>query len=128
SAFAAHARQRRQLDAAWTFTALYRSLAGKGEPLPLEARLAELEDRLESAAPSVPQDGGLDKAVAGAMREAAGSLAQRLLARAEREEPGYLVLNPCSFARRVVLELAEFAAPVAVAGPVKSCQLDGGMA
>src|SRR5262249_33578196 len=108
SAFPAHARQRRQLDAAWTFAALHRSLAGKGDPLPLEHHLIELEDQLEASAPAL-LDGrdlgerrGVSPPVFDAMQESAQLLAQRLLARAEREEPGHLLLNPCSFPRRVV--------------------------
>jgi hypothetical protein len=143
SAFAAHARARRRLDAAWTFAALHRSLAGQGEPHPLEARLVELEDQLEAAAPFSPDketrrqgDKETEEATTGSVslsaslaevfQQSAELLAQRLLARAEKEEPGYLILNPCSFARRVILELEGLTAPVAVAGPVKSCQMDGG--
>ena len=60
--------------------------------------------------------------------QAADALAQRLLARATNETPGFLVLNPCSFTRRVALEIAGMLAPLEVAGPVKACQLDGDLA
>src|SRR5262249_48806503 len=42
--------------------------------------------------------------------------------------PGFLVLNPCSSTRRVAVELPDVTAPVAVGGPVKACQVDGGTA
>src|SRR5439155_4891110 len=128
SAFAAHARHRRQLDTAWTFAALHRSLAGKGDPLPLEKRLTDLEDQVEASAPALLSGNDLGKAVSDAMQEAAQTLGQRLLARAERDEPGYLLLNPCSFPRRIVLELEGRTAPLTVEGLVKSCQLDGSVA
>jgi len=66
--------------------------------------------------------------VSDAMQESAQLLAQRLLARAEREEPGQLLLNPCSFPRRVVIEREGLTAPVAIEGPVKACQLVEGVA
>ena len=127
SAFAAHTRSRRRLDAAWTFAALHRGLSGKGEAHPLEARLADLEDQFEAAAPASLLGGDTGKALAEVFQQSAELLAQRLLARADKEEPGYLILNPCSFARRVILDLEGLTAPVPVAGPVKSCQMDGGI-
>jgi hypothetical protein len=148
SAFAAHARSRRQLDAAWTFAGLYRSLAGQGDPLPFEERLVALEDQVEASfgdevtrwqGDRVTEGAEVNSLTLspghlvtlspkGAMQESAQALAQRLLARAEREEPGQLLLNPCSFPRRVVLELEGLSAPIPVAGPVKACQLDGSVA
>ena len=128
SAFAAHARIRRVLDAAWTFAALTRGLSGKGEPYPLEAQLVALEDQVETAAPAALFGSDTGKALAEAFQQSAEVLAQRLLARAEGEQRGYLALNPCSFPRRVILELEGLAAPVAVEGPVKSCQVDEGVA
>ena len=40
-----------------------------------------------------------------AQDQAAAALARRLTARGQPDNPGYLVLNPCSFNRRVALEL-----------------------
>jgi alpha-mannosidase len=125
SAFAAQVRMRRQIDTAWSLAALYRSLAGQGEPLPLERPLAELEDRIEAAAK--PQAADLEQLFACGLA-AAQTLADRLLARAEGSNPGYLLLNPCNFARRVILELDGFSSPVPVEGQVKACQLDGDVA
>ena len=44
---------------------------------------------------------------------------------ASRDNPGYLLLNPCSFTRRVALELEGTARPLPIGGPVKACQFDG---
>jgi hypothetical protein len=55
---------------------------------------------------------------------AAAPLAQRLTARGPKQQ-GYLLLNPCSFTRRVVLELPGCTDLLPVEGPVKACQVDG---
>lgn len=117
--FARHVRQRRQLDTAWSLAAIHRGLAGKNDTLQVEARLGELEDKLES---------GVDAAadLAEVQKQAAEALAGRLVSRATSERPGYMVLNPCSFTRRVTVEI-EGAGPVPVEGPVKASQLDGNL-
>jgi hypothetical protein len=53
------------------------------------------------------------------------ALADRLQARAQPNLPGYLLLNPCGFARRAALELGPASRPLPVGGAVKACQLDG---
>jgi hypothetical protein len=118
--FARHVRRRRRLDAAWTFLALHRSLTGgAGADLDLERRLAALEDRIESDADCQPAE------LEALEKEAADKLAQRLLSRATEEKPGYLLLNPCSFTRRVALELDGIPGPLPIEGPIKACQVDG---
>jgi hypothetical protein len=57
--------------------------------------------------------------------EVAEALASRLLSRAQADNPGYMVLNPCSFIRRVALELDQATVPLPIAGPIKACQMDG---
>jgi hypothetical protein len=124
--FAWHGRWRRRVDTAWGLAALHRGLAGGGDTLALSERLTRLEDRVESAGPtglSETIDGAAD--LAEAQKEAAEALAGRLLSRATAATPGYLVLNPCSFTRRLALELNDVAGPLPVAGPVKALQLDG---
>jgi hypothetical protein len=115
--FARQVRERRRLDTVWTLMALHRGLAGSDGLADLEPRLAALEDQLEE---------GHDPAAAldEVETEVAQALAGRLQARAAPDQPGYLVLNPCSFARRVALELEPAAGPLPIAGPVKACQLD----
>jgi hypothetical protein len=118
---ARHARLRRRLDTAWTLAAILRGLAGRNDPLRVHDRLAALEDRIESTF----QDPGPD--LAEVENQAAEALANRLLSRATVDTPGYLVLNPCSFARRVALELDGATMPLPLAGPVKACQVDGSL-
>ncbi|MBY0525300.1 MAG: hypothetical protein K2R98_17975 [Gemmataceae bacterium] len=120
SEFARHTRLRRQIDTTWSLAAIYRGLAGKNDQLNMDARLNELEDELETGA-------NPEAELAEAQKQVADALAGRLLSRATSDKPGYLVLNPCSFTRRITLELDD-AGPVTVEGPVKACQVDEGKA
>jgi hypothetical protein len=52
-------------------------------------------------------------------------LADRIQARAADGQPGLLVFNPCSFTRRVALELDGFRGPIPVEGPVKAAEFAG---
>lgn len=123
SGFARHARARRELDTAWGLAALLRGLGGAGgADADLEAALAGLEERVEGMG-ATP-----DKELAEAQDRAAGLLARRLVARGRENNPGYLVLNPCSFLRRVALELPDVPAPLPLGGPLKACQVEGGTA
>lgn len=113
--FARQVRARRQLDTAWTLTALHRGLSGDAG---LTDRLRELEEETEAGRAADPS------ALVAALDDAGEALAQRLLARATSETPGYLVLNPCSFTRRLALELDDLAGPLPLGGPLKAFQLD----
>src|SRR5262249_51743464 len=124
SSFARHVRSRRQLDTAWTLAGLLRGLGISSGVLGLEKRLHEPEWAVERAV-----DGNdLTDTVDAAGREVAQALAQRLLARATHETPGYLLLNPCSFTRRSALELDGLAHPSPLGGPVKASELVGAKA
>jgi hypothetical protein len=116
--FAQHVRLRRRLETAWTLAALSRGLSGGRDPLQVEAQLTVLEDRLEES-----EDVG--SGLVEVERRAGASLAERLLARAAVATPGYLMLNPCSFARRVALELDGITGMLPLTGPLKACQVDG---
>jgi len=118
SGFAHHLRLRRRFDTVLAIAAFYRGLAGAGDQLKLDARLAEVEDKLECGA-SVEAD--LDEV----QRLAGDALAQRLVARATSEKPGFLVVNPCSFNRRLALEVDGMSGALPIDGPVKAFQLDG---
>jgi hypothetical protein len=120
--FAEQVRERRRLDSAWALAALQRGLAGRNDPLRWATRLAEVEDRFEANCPGAAAE------VAEVERETATALADRLLSRATNGQPGYLVLNPCSFARRLALELKAVTGPVPIAGPLKACQVDSDLA
>ncbi|HEY7427807.1 MAG TPA: hypothetical protein VH682_26485 [Gemmataceae bacterium] len=122
SMFARQVRGRRQLDTAWTLAALQRSLGGslpEMEGTDFLTHLAHVEDRLES------EETPPEKELTAAQDRIADSLAQRLVARGQANNPGFLVLNPCSFRRRVALELDGVRALPPLAGPLKACQLDG---
>lgn len=126
--FARQVRSRRRLDTAWTLAALQSSLGGA---LPIvedkhsgsfSDYLTHLEDRLESEA--TPPE----KELIEAQDAIAECLAQRLTARGRANNPGFLVLNPCSFKRRVALELEGVRSLPPLMGPLKACQLDGATA
>ena len=126
SGFARHVRLRRRLDTCWTLAALNRSLGGPNFPQ-VDDKLNCLEDQIEQAAPNV--EGQQIVAHIASLSELeskiAGVLAERLQVRAEPDQPGTMILNPCSFIRRVALELEGATAPLPVGGHVKACQLDG---
>ena len=124
SGFARQLPARRRLDTAWSLTALNRALGGNAEAPDgesVEARLTKLEDQLESE--PIPPVDELIKV----QDEAAAALARRLTARGQPGNPGYLVLNPCSFNRRVALELGGLAGPIPQGGPVKASQFNDGV-
>lgn len=120
SAFAQHARTRRRLDACWTYAALQRSIAGADDTLQVDVDLLALEDAFEKAAPSDAAPGLVE--LEGRISK---TLADRLQMRAVADQPGTMLLNPCAYARRLALELEGATRPLAVAGIVKACQLDG---
>jgi alpha-mannosidase len=119
---AQHHRQRRCLDAVSTVLGLAHGLG-----IPLESngeallpRLVALEDDLER--------GRLDAAALdGLRRQACEILAQRLVSRGP-QQAGHLLVNPCSFTRRVVVDLPGCTELLPIEGPVKACQVDGGSA
>lgn len=128
SSFAQHAKLRRCLDTAWTLAAFYRTLAGKNDQSGLSDQLAEVELELEQSAPVSPANEAIAQRVNASMNQSAQTLADRLLAKGEEGKPGYLVMNPCSFARRTILELDNVEAPIPLGGPVKFSQFDEGRA
>jgi hypothetical protein len=123
SGFVQQQRNRRRVDTCWGLAALQRGLAGRNDPQHAERQLQELEDQLERAGAN-PAPPDVLARLTGMEQQIAGALAERLLARAADRQPGYLVLNPCSFTRRLALELESRGLPVPVADPVKACQVD----
>jgi hypothetical protein len=119
SAFARHLRTRRRIDACWTYAALHRSLSGVNDTLNVENELTGIEKQAESTM-IVPAE--LDAVE----RRVAVALAERLQSRAEPNKPGWMILNPCGFARRAVIEVEGGAHPLPIGGIVKACQLEGG--
>jgi hypothetical protein len=127
SGFAEHARLRRRIDTCWTLAALTRGLAGRGDAQRVADVVAGLEDSLEGAGAGQPPGAEFTARLHEVERKVAATLAGRLQARATPSQPGYLVINPCSFTRRVALELDGGTAPVPIGGPIKASQLDDGL-
>jgi hypothetical protein len=127
SAFARQARQRRRIDSAWALAAIHRSLLAPGDEDTAAIRqLQEAEDALEAEGVD-SQPGGAVSAAADLARindHFAVKLAARLQSRAADQQPGYMLLNPCAFPRRVALELEPVDAPFPVEAPIKAAQFD----
>lgn len=121
SGFAQHLRLRRRIDACWTYAALHRALAGGRDTLQVADHLESLERVFETQPQLGVEPGGLVEAE----ELVTTTLAERLQARAADNRPGYLLLNPCGFARRYALELEGGPEPLPVVDHVKACQLDG---
>ncbi|HYV36881.1 MAG TPA: hypothetical protein VE988_14325 [Gemmataceae bacterium] len=124
SGFANQIRLRRRLDTCWTLAALHRGLAGLNDTQRIEKPLQALEDQLEQVAANTVASELLSE-FATLETQIACTLADRLLARAQNQQPGYLILNPCGFARRLALELDSIGPPMPVADPVKAVQVLG---
>ena len=132
SGFARQVRARRMLDTAWGLAALNRGLGGQSgqgatgdsrseSPTLTDDELARLEDRLEGEATPPMEE------LTRAQDQAAAALAKRLTARGQPNNPGYILLNPCSFNRRVALELGGVSALIPQGGPVKASQFNDGV-
>jgi hypothetical protein len=119
SGFAHWARTRRRIDTIWSLAAMHRGLVGQRDSLRLNDRLAGLEDHFEAG------NADLGPELLEVEKEVLQTVGNTLLAHASSSTPGYLVLNPCSFTRRLALELDGATVPLPVAGLVKACQLDG---
>jgi hypothetical protein len=119
--FAKHFRTRRRIDACWTYAGLLRAIAGKADTLNVADALGGIERAFETDPSFGIEPGGL------AELETAipAALAERLQSRAAANQPGYMLLNPCGFARRYALELDGYRHPLPVEGIVKASQLDG---
>lgn len=127
--FAVQQRWRRRLDTAWSLAALHRGLAGTRDTLNLEEPLTQLEARVETAGSSLGEENSELSRDLGVVQQKAGeALAGLLLGRADNRTPGLMVLNPCSFARRVVLDVDDVQGGIPVEGPVKACQIEGNKA
>lgn len=116
TAYARHFRLRRRIDAAYAYQALLRSL-GTPVDAALLQKTAQAEDDIE-------HNVGVEAPTLVAVEyDAAHALAGRLLSRATTGGPGRLLLNTCSYTRRVGLEyVGEL--PV-IGGPVRAAQRDG---
>ncbi len=118
SRFVEKTRGRRRIDVAWTVAGLCRGVVKQLATDHVE-QLPELEERFEIE--------GVDLAEVEKITQGFGSvLADRLLSGAAAETPGYLLLNPCNFPRRVALELDAVTTPLPA--PARATQLQTGKA
>ncbi len=120
SSFARHLRTRRRIDACWTYAALLRSLSGARDTLNAEKELTAIEKEAECHV-----DAAAPAALDACETRITTALAARLQARSADNQPGVMVLNPCGFARRAIVEWDGATRPIPVEGIVKACQLDG---
>lgn len=121
SRYADHALRRHRFDAAGWCHALADLLFGK----PIDASSAEVELRLEDAGPdaTLEERSAVDGGLAEFEATAAKKLADVIL-HAAGNQPGFLVLNPLSFSRRVSVPLPGLETPPATSGAVKAVQFD----
>jgi len=122
SRYANHVIRRHRFDAAGWCDALSSLLSG--QRLDCTAA-ANVEQRLEEAGPDAAPEArsAAEPLLADFESSATGKLADVIL-HGGGEEPGFLVLNPLSFPRRVSVELSDIESPPDVSGPVKSVQFD----
>ncbi len=145
SGFAAHLRQRRRIDSAYTLAALHRMLTPPGEAderliAELEAAEREVELNPDPTPRPPPRTGEGEKdnhpltpplrfgegaGGWGLETQFARQLADRIQVRSAPSQPGLLVFNPCNFTRRVALELDDFGGPIPVSDPVKAAEFSG---
>ncbi len=127
SAFPQQWRWRRRLDGVFALAALYRSVTP--HPTTDDHKLLQQLEDLE-------RQGECDPAAAAATQEMlreletawTAKLAARLQGRTPPERPGWMLFNPCSFTRRIALELPDEPGPIPVEGPVKASEYADGVA
>ena len=118
SRYVEHSGQRRRLDLAGWYHAMSRALL----MLPVEETVFQsIEKRLEAARRD--RDPVLDDELAELQQTGLSELSRIIMHSAPSGE-GYLVLNPLSFTRRVVVALPGLASPPTVTGPVKAVEFD----
>lgn len=89
-----HLSNRNWLDTALVFDSLHRLLGG---PMPTSSKLPDAEDQIETLC--------YQREVSELAFEAGNRLAERILRTGESGRPGFLLLNPSAFNRRVVVEI-----------------------
>jgi hypothetical protein len=120
SRFRDWSRLRRRLDDLGTVAGLYRGITKPTPGLSAAFDLDELIDRFERGESALAEE--LDQVE----RPIAAALSDRLLTRAESKEPGFLIINPCSFRRMMCVELDGVQTPLPA--PARATQLDGAKA
>jgi hypothetical protein len=129
SAYSRHLRLRRRLDSAFTLAALHRSLTPGDSDEPVK-QLTNLETAIELRGVEFPSASADELADELTKQEAAIAkrLADRIQVRSPEGQPGFMVFNPCSFARRAALELDGVRGPLPVGDAIKASEWDNGTA
>lgn len=118
SRYVDHSRMRRQLDTANWYHAVANALISK----PVESKgLNPLEQRLEAAEPE--NDPSLNEELA-AHEQTGLTEVSRIIMTASGSGTGFLILNPLSFTRRVVVNLPGISTPPAISGSIKAVEYD----
>lgn len=117
SRFCTHWRQRRQVESAWTWLSLLRTLGTEPDET-LEQQLRDWESRIECTPDNALLEDDPAVGIPGRL------LAERLIGRATSLQPGLLLLNPCAFARRVSVDRTDFESLPPIAAPVRTAQRD----
>ncbi len=122
SRYVDHVLRRHRFDAAVWCHALANLLLGK----PIAAdKAAEVECRLEDAGPDAPpEDRTSVENVVAEFEAASAKRLSEVIMHGAGEQPGCLVLNPLSFARRISVAVPGIEAPPAASGAVKTVQFD----
>jgi hypothetical protein len=132
SGFPRHHRLRRRLDSAFTLAALHRGLTPNPEASEVETlmKLGRAEEAIELRGVEFPAGGGDELSDSLTLLESsiAKRLTERLQARSAEGQHGAMIFNPCSFTRRVAVELEGFSGVLPVADPIKAAEFEGGIA
>lgn len=131
SGFPQHLRLRRRIDSAYTLAALHRSVTPSPGPEEEElvGDLRDLEREVELQGVNMLNAGD---EIADRLTHVetiwGKKLAEKLQTRSAEGKPGFLLVNPCGFTRRIALELPGFRGPIQVADPVKAAEFAGELA
>jgi hypothetical protein len=127
SGFPQQLRLRRRLDAAYTLAGLHRAVTPKPglDEEKLLDELALLESAIETRGVNIPRQDELSERLVSIEAAWAKKLAERIQTRSAAGQPGLLAFNPCSFTRRVVLEVAGYRGPIPVVDPIKAAEFSG---
>ena len=118
SRYVDHRRQRRHLDVSAWLHAAAQILRGK----PVEVQLFHsIESRLEASTSDA--DTILDDELA-ELKQTGLSELSRIIMHSSNPSPGFLLINPLSFTRRVVVALPNVTSPPAITGAVKAVEFD----
>lgn len=124
SRYAAHTLRRQRFDAAnWC-----RAVAATLLRQPVHnAEEVSLENAIEAAGPEREESfdvAAIESQLVNAEQAWPQRLAQLIAPEATPSQPGFLAINPFSFARRVTLPLPDLVSPPALGGPIKAVDFD----